>query len=134
MVKTTCRSAARAVSPRSASTARTFEGEFYQVTDLEPASVAAPLVWTGSVGPQSLAVTGRLADGWMPGHAADWLSHRYRTSRPLIDNAAADAGRDPRDVAAIYNLQGVITSRPLAATRDSHGRWIGGSVEQWSRS
>jgi alkanesulfonate monooxygenase SsuD/methylene tetrahydromethanopterin reductase-like flavin-dependent oxidoreductase (luciferase family) len=109
----------------------TFDGEFYQVTGLEPALVPAPLVWTGSGGPRSLAVTGQLADGWIPGHAADWLSPRYRTSRPLIDQAAAEAGRDPRDVATIYNLPGVITSRPLAATREGDGRWIGGSVEQW---
>jgi hypothetical protein len=47
------------------------------------------------------------------------------------DQAAADAGRDPRDIATIYNLPGVITSRPLAATRDRDGRWIGGSAEQW---
>lgn len=109
----------------------TFDGEFYQVSELEPAPIAAPPIWTGSVGPKSLAVTGRLADGWIPGHAADWLSERYRTSRPIIDAAAAEAGRDPADVATIYNFPGVITPRPLAATRGDDGRWIGGSAEQW---
>ncbi|WP_214320273.1 LLM class flavin-dependent oxidoreductase [Nonomuraea sediminis] len=109
----------------------TFDGEFYQVTELEPAPTTAPPIWTGSVGPKSLAVTGRLADGWIPGHAADWLSERYRTSRPIIDAAAVEAGRDPADVATIYNFPGVITPRPLAATRGGDGRWIGGSVEQW---
>ncbi|MGI5290370.1 LLM class flavin-dependent oxidoreductase [Nonomuraea polychroma] len=110
----------------------TFDGEFYQVTDLEPAPIPAPPVWTGSVGPKSLAVTGRVADGWIPGHAADWLSPRYRDSRPVIDQAAAETGRDPRDIATIYNIPGVITPRPLAATRDREGRWVGGSVEQWA--
>ncbi|ONI84942.1 5,10-methylene tetrahydromethanopterin reductase [Saccharothrix sp. ALI-22-I] len=109
----------------------TFDGEFYQVTALEPAPVPAPPVWTGSVGPKSLAVTGRLADGWIPGHAADWLSERYRTSRPVIDEAATAAGRDPRDIATIYNLPGVISPTPLTATRDARGRWVGGSVGQW---
>ncbi|MGP4101491.1 LLM class flavin-dependent oxidoreductase [Nonomuraea sp. KM90] len=109
----------------------TFDGEFYQVTDLEPAPVPAPPVWTGSVGPKSLAATGRVADGWIPGHAADWLSPRYRTSRPIIDRAATDAGRDPGDISTIYNLPGVITPHPLAKTRDHEGRWIGGSSEQW---
>ncbi|GAA2095844.1 LLM class flavin-dependent oxidoreductase [Actinomadura alba] len=110
----------------------TFDGEFYQVTALEPAPVPAAPVWTGSVGPKSLAVTGRVADGWIPGHAADWLSERYRTSRPIIDDAAATAGRDPGDIATIYNLPGLITPAPLAATRDDDGRWIGGSAEQWA--
>jgi alkanesulfonate monooxygenase SsuD/methylene tetrahydromethanopterin reductase-like flavin-dependent oxidoreductase (luciferase family) len=109
----------------------TFDGEFYQVTDLHPAPAPAPPVWTGSVGPKSLAVTGRVADGWIPGHAADWLSERYRTSRPIIDEAAAAVGRDPREVATIYNLPGAISPAPLAATRDADGRWVGGSVGQW---
>ncbi|MGW5742463.1 LLM class flavin-dependent oxidoreductase [Amycolatopsis sp. NPDC003861] len=109
----------------------TFDGEFHQVTDLEPAAEAMPPVWTGSVGPKSLAVTGRVADGWMPGHAADWLSERYRTSRPLIDKAAVDAGRDPGEVVTVYNFPGRITAEPLARTRTDDGRWIGGSPAQW---
>ncbi|WIV58538.1 LLM class flavin-dependent oxidoreductase [Amycolatopsis nalaikhensis] len=109
----------------------TFDGEFYRVTDLEPAAVEVPPVWTGSVGPKSLAVTGRVADGWMPGHAADWLSERYRTSRPVIDKAAVDAGRDPADIATVYNFPGRITAEPLAKTRADDGRWIGGSPAQW---
>lgn len=110
----------------------TFEGEFYQVTDLEPAPVPAAPVWTGSNGPKSLAATGRVADGWIPGRAADWLSPRYRSSRPLIDAAAEEAGRDPGDIVTVYNFPGAITPAPLPATRDRDGRWIGGSVDQWA--
>ncbi|MEV6037162.1 LLM class flavin-dependent oxidoreductase [Nonomuraea sp. NPDC052116] len=109
----------------------TYEGRHYQVRQIEPAPVAAPPVWTGSNGAKSLAATGRVADGWLPGHAADWLSERYRTSRPIIDEAAAAAGRDPREIRTIYNFPGRITDRPLPATRDGDGRWIGGSVGQW---
>ncbi|WP_327093026.1 LLM class flavin-dependent oxidoreductase [Nonomuraea sp. NBC_01738] len=108
-----------------------FEGTYYRVRDIEPAPVPAPPVWTGSVGRRSLAATGRVADGWIPGHAADWLSERYRASRPIIDEAAAAAGRDPREVRTIFNFPGRITGRPLTATRDRDGRWLGGSVEQW---
>lgn len=108
----------------------TFDGEFHQLKDIPPAEAPAPRIWTGSNGPRSLAVTGRLADGWIPGHAADWLSERYRESRPVIDEAAAAAGRAPSDVDTIYNLPGRITSAPLAGTRRD-GRWLGGSVDQW---
>jgi alkanesulfonate monooxygenase SsuD/methylene tetrahydromethanopterin reductase-like flavin-dependent oxidoreductase (luciferase family) len=106
-------------------------GRHYQVNQIEPAPVPAPEVWTGSVGPGSLAATGRVADGWIPGHAADWRSKRYRESRPIIDDAAAAAGRDPRSIRTVFNFPGQITDRPAAATRDSAGRWIGGSVDQW---
>jgi alkanesulfonate monooxygenase SsuD/methylene tetrahydromethanopterin reductase-like flavin-dependent oxidoreductase (luciferase family) len=109
----------------------TYQGEHYQVRQIEPAPVAAPPVWTGSVGPKSLAATGRVADGWIPGHAADWLSERYRSSRPVIDEAAASAGRDPSEIRTIFNFPGRITDRPLSATRDRDGRWVGGSTGQW---
>ncbi|SDK61195.1 LLM class flavin-dependent oxidoreductase [Nonomuraea jiangxiensis] len=109
----------------------TYRGKHYQVHEIEPAPVAAPPVWTGSVGRKSLAATGRVADGWIPGHAADWLSERYRTSRPVIDEAAASAGRDPSEIRTVFNFPGRITDRPLPATRDRDGRWLGGSVTQW---
>ncbi|MEV4293665.1 LLM class flavin-dependent oxidoreductase [Microbispora rosea] len=109
----------------------TYQGTHYRVNHIEPAPVPAPPVWTGSVGRKSLAATGRVADGWIPGHAADWLSERYRTSRPVIDEAAASVGRDPREIRTVFNFPGRITDRPLPATRDSDGRWIGGSAAQW---
>ncbi|MHA6630764.1 LLM class flavin-dependent oxidoreductase [Pseudonocardia sichuanensis] len=109
----------------------TFEGRHHRVRRIDPAPVAAPPVWTGSVGPKSLAATGRVADGWIPGHAADWLSERYRASRPVVDAAAVAAGRDPAEIRTIFNFPGRITDRPLAATRAADGRWIGGSVDQW---
>jgi alkanesulfonate monooxygenase SsuD/methylene tetrahydromethanopterin reductase-like flavin-dependent oxidoreductase (luciferase family) len=109
----------------------TYQGRYYQVDQIEPAAVAAPPVWTGSVGPRSLAATGRVADGWIPGHAADWRSERYRLSRPAIDEAAAAVGRDPREIRTVFNFPGRITDRPLVASRDRDGRWVGGSVGQW---
>ena len=109
----------------------TFDGAFYQVSGLQPAPVAVPPIWTGSVGPRSLAVTGRAADGWVPSMGSDWLSTRYRKSRPLIDEAAAAAGRDPSAITDIFNFGGRITPAPLAQTRGEDGRWIGGSAAQW---
>jgi alkanesulfonate monooxygenase SsuD/methylene tetrahydromethanopterin reductase-like flavin-dependent oxidoreductase (luciferase family) len=109
----------------------TFQGEFSTIREIEPADVPTPQIWTGSLGERSLAVTGRLADGWIPGHASDWVSRRYLDSRPLIDRAAAEAGRDPSEVATVFNLPGRITSAALDRTRDADGRWIGGSVRQW---
>ena len=109
----------------------TFDGEFYRVSGLDPSPVAAPLIWTGSNRPKSLAVTGRLADGWVPMLGADWLSPVFREQRPLIDAAAVAAGREPAEIASIFNCGGLITRDPLSSTRDPEGRWIGGSVDQW---
>jgi len=106
-------------------------GTHYPVRGLAASPVQAPEIWTGSVGPKSLAATGRQADGWIPGHAADWLSEPYLRSRAIIDEAATAAGRDPSEIATIYNFPGAITARPLPRTRADDGRWIGGSPEQW---
>ncbi len=60
-------------------------------------------VWTGAFGPRALAVTGRLADGWIPSlgymPAEDIPAMRHR-----IDAAAEAAGRHPRDIRGILNL------------------------------
>jgi len=109
----------------------TFDGEFYHVTDLTPAAAPPPPIWVGALGPKMLAVTGRHADGWIPGHLADWRSTKVAQSRPIIDEAAASAGRSPADIATIYNVSGQIARDPLSQTRDEEGRWVGGSVAQW---
>ena len=111
----------------------TFDGEFYQVTGLAPAAAATPPIWVGTGGPKGLAVAGRRADGWIPPHAADWRSKLVAESRPVIDEAAAAAGRDPADVGTVYHVAGRITQDPvpLADTRNDKGRWTGGGVTQW---
>ena len=109
----------------------TFDGEFYQVTGLTPAAAPTPPIWIGSLGPKALAVTGRQADGWIPGHLADWRSTQVAESRPNVDEAAASVGRNPTDVDTIYNVSGRLSRDPLSRTRDDEGRWIGGGVTQW---
>ena len=109
----------------------TFDGEFYQVSDLQPAAAATPPIWVGALGPKALAVAGRRADGWIPGHLADWRSTTVAESRPLVEEAAASAGRDPASIDTIYNVTGPVSRNPLAQTRDDEDRWIGGGVTQW---
>jgi alkanesulfonate monooxygenase SsuD/methylene tetrahydromethanopterin reductase-like flavin-dependent oxidoreductase (luciferase family) len=109
----------------------TFDGEFYQVTGMTPAAAPTPPIWVGSLGPKNLAVTGRHADGWIPGHLADWRSTQVAESRPIVDEAAASAGRNPTDIDTIYNVSGRLERDPLPETRDDEGRWTGGGVAQW---
>jgi alkanesulfonate monooxygenase SsuD/methylene tetrahydromethanopterin reductase-like flavin-dependent oxidoreductase (luciferase family) len=110
----------------------TFDGEFYHVTGLEPAVAPTPPIWVGSGGPKGLAVIGRNADGWVPPHAADWESKIVAEGRPIIDEAAAGAGRDPADVRTVYIVSGRITQDPLPQTHNDEGRWTGGGVAQWT--
>jgi alkanesulfonate monooxygenase SsuD/methylene tetrahydromethanopterin reductase-like flavin-dependent oxidoreductase (luciferase family) len=61
----------------------TFEGEFYQVTELEPAAAATPPIWIGSLGPKALAMTGpgRRMDTRTSGRLAEHAGHRVTTYR-----------------------------------------------------
>lgn len=111
----------------------TFDGEFYQVQKLPPAAAPTPPIWVGIGGPKGLAVTGRLADGWIPPHAADWHSATVANGWPIVHQAAVAAGRDPHEVGIAYLVAGRITADPVptAQTRDETGRWAGGGVRQW---
>lgn len=66
-------------------------------------------IWLGAYGPRMLALTGRLADGWLPssGHAPPETLGRM--SR-VIDDAAHQAGRDPATVRRLYNVHGTFGS------------------------
>jgi len=103
----------------------TFDGEFYQVSALKPAAAPAPPIWTGALGPKNLAVAGRQADGWVPGHLADWRSATVAQSRPIVDEAAASVGRDPSDISTIYNVSGLLVPGPLAATATTRADGLG---------
>jgi alkanesulfonate monooxygenase SsuD/methylene tetrahydromethanopterin reductase-like flavin-dependent oxidoreductase (luciferase family) len=109
----------------------TFAGEFYQVTELAPSAAPTPPIWVGALGPKNLAATGHQADGWIPGHLADWRSRLVAESRPIVNEAAVSAGRDPAAIDTVYNVSGRIERDPLSETRDPEGRWIGGGVAQW---
>jgi len=83
----------------------TFRGRFHRVTDLEmqPLPARPVPVWLGTFGPRALAVTGRLADGWIPSLGYVPLD-RFPVMRRRVDDAALAAGRTPADVRGVLNL------------------------------
>ena len=81
------------------------DGRLHAVHDLElaPKPDLLPPIWLGTYGPRALAVTGRLADGWIPslGFAPP---DRIPAMRDRIRSAAEQAGRSPDAVRCIYNV------------------------------
>jgi alkanesulfonate monooxygenase SsuD/methylene tetrahydromethanopterin reductase-like flavin-dependent oxidoreductase (luciferase family) len=69
----------------------------------EPRPARPIPIWLGTFGPRALAVTGRLADGWIPS-----LGYRpaeeFAAMRGRIDAAAEAAGRRPEDIRSVLNL------------------------------
>jgi hypothetical protein len=70
-----------------------------------PAPAHDVSIWLGAYKPRMLALTGRLADGWLPssGYAGP---EELAAMNKLIDEAAVDAGRDPAAVRRLYNISG----------------------------
>jgi alkanesulfonate monooxygenase SsuD/methylene tetrahydromethanopterin reductase-like flavin-dependent oxidoreductase (luciferase family) len=82
-------------------------GTHYSVRGARPGPAPAHDVgiWLGAYKPRMLAVTGRLADGWLPSHAYAGLDVLPAMNQ-AIDDAALAAGRAPADVRRLYNIGG----------------------------
>ena len=84
----------------------TFEGRHFRIAsaNLEPKPARRIPIWVGTYGPRALAVTGRVADGWIP--SIDMAPpDRVPEMRSRIAAAARRAGRDPEDITFAYNIE-----------------------------
>lgn len=83
----------------------TFDGRVYQtdVANLEPKPVHPIPIWLGTFAPRALAVTGRLADGWIPSHGY-MPDDELPKMRQRVLTAARRAGRDPAEIRCVYNI------------------------------
>ncbi|MEV4513926.1 LLM class flavin-dependent oxidoreductase [Dactylosporangium sp. NPDC049525] len=86
--------------------ALTYPGRLHHAVaaPLEPKPARRIPIWVGTFGPRALAVTGRLADGWMPSLGYAPLDELPRM-RDRIAAAAESAGRDPGDITYALNVE-----------------------------
>jgi alkanesulfonate monooxygenase SsuD/methylene tetrahydromethanopterin reductase-like flavin-dependent oxidoreductase (luciferase family) len=83
----------------------TLEGKHHHTdeAELEPKPAHRIPIWLGTFGKHSLAVTGRVADGWIPTFSmAD--PHDIPAMRERIFEAARAVGREPTDIRLTYNI------------------------------
>ena len=86
-----------------------FEGNYYTLDAAHPGPPPVhPMgIWLGAFKPRMLRLVGRKADGWVPSLGV--LSRdEMRAGHEQIEEAAVAAGRDPRRIRRVLNLQGVI--------------------------
>lgn len=100
------------------------DGDHYRVWGAKrgPAAAHDISIWLGALKPRMLQLTGTKADGWLPSlsYLQDGdLEHGNQT----IDDAAAEAGRDAREIRRLLNLQG--TYGP------ANRGFLQGPPEQW---
>jgi alkanesulfonate monooxygenase SsuD/methylene tetrahydromethanopterin reductase-like flavin-dependent oxidoreductase (luciferase family) len=102
-----------------------FEGEHYRLAGAQSGPVPAhPIgIWLGVYRPRALRLAGRVADGWVPSFRGEL--------RPLVDmaarldDAAAEAGRDPGELRRVLNVGGAITDgESEGMLRGPVGQWL----------
>jgi probable F420-dependent oxidoreductase len=82
-----------------------FEGHHYRsdAASVEPKPGRAIPIWLGTYGPKALALTGRIADGWIPSMGPTTPAEATSKMR-AVRAAAEEAGRDPDALDYAYNV------------------------------
>jgi alkanesulfonate monooxygenase SsuD/methylene tetrahydromethanopterin reductase-like flavin-dependent oxidoreductase (luciferase family)/FAD/FMN-containing dehydrogenase len=62
-------------------------------------------IWLGAVKPRMLRLVGRAADGWLPS-LSSLAPGELAAGQAIVDEAASDAGRDPREIRRLLNIAG----------------------------
>ncbi|MDA0635747.1 LLM class flavin-dependent oxidoreductase [Nonomuraea sp. MCN248] len=105
---------------------RRFDGEHYRLAGAQagPRPAHPMEIWLGVGGPRALALTGRVADGWLP--SSSWAPpERLPELQARVDEAAEKAGRRPQDVRRLYNVNGTITDGPSEGfLKGPAGQWV----------
>jgi alkanesulfonate monooxygenase SsuD/methylene tetrahydromethanopterin reductase-like flavin-dependent oxidoreductase (luciferase family) len=101
-----------------------FNGEHYRLAGAHSGPLPAHQmgIWLGVYGPRALRLTGRLADGWVPSLRGEITPLADGSAR--VDDAAADAGRDPAEIRRVLNVNGEITDGARSGL-------LRGPVDQW---
>jgi alkanesulfonate monooxygenase SsuD/methylene tetrahydromethanopterin reductase-like flavin-dependent oxidoreductase (luciferase family) len=101
-------------------------GKQYQI----PGAIRGPRpahdisIWVPAEGPVTRRLVGRKADGWITGAA--WMSDvpsQLAEGNRIVDDAAAEAGRDPSQIRRIFDFHGSFA--------DHRQGQIHGDPEQW---
>jgi alkanesulfonate monooxygenase SsuD/methylene tetrahydromethanopterin reductase-like flavin-dependent oxidoreductase (luciferase family) len=101
-----------------------FEGRYYRLAGANAGPVPAHDIgiWLGVYGPRALRLAARKADGWVPSFRGDVARLAEMSAR--LDDGVAAAGRDPKDVRRVMNVNGTVSDGA------SEGP-LRGPVEQW---
>ena len=109
-----------------------FDGRHYQLEGVHrgPAPTHPIQIWIGANAPRSLALTGRVADGWVSPLMNYKPPREAAQGNLAIDRAAREAGRDPRELRRIFLVPGSFASASQGPATDSD-QTIVGPPEHW---
>ena len=110
-----------------------YDGRHYRLNGMKAGPPPAhPIsIWLGAAKPRALALTARLADGWVAPLMNYMPPAESRLAQQAIDRAARDAGRDPGAIRRIELATGAFTATAPAPARDTD-QAIVGPPEHWA--
>lgn len=102
-------------------------GKYYQVNGAKrgPAPAHPINVWVGAYKPKILKMTGRAADGWLPSLA--YLEGGLPDITEMnkhIDEGAAEAGRDPKAIRRLLNINGQFSQTSRGLLNGPSQQWV----------
>ncbi|WP_250446598.1 LLM class flavin-dependent oxidoreductase [Actinotalea sp. C106] len=105
-------------------------GEHHRVDGAKrgPAPAHDIPIWLGAYKPRMLALTGRVADGWLPSLGYLDLAD-LPAANARIDEAATSAGRDPAAVRRLINLSGRFQGSRGGPFQGPPAQWVAELVD-----
>ncbi len=102
-------------------------GKHHQVVGAKrgPAPAHDVGIWLGALKPRMLRLVGRKADGWLPSLGYMRSLDQITESNEIIDGAATGAGRDPKEIRRLLNINGRFTA-------DTSQQLLVGPPAQWA--
>jgi alkanesulfonate monooxygenase SsuD/methylene tetrahydromethanopterin reductase-like flavin-dependent oxidoreductase (luciferase family) len=90
-----------------------YDGDYYRLRGAKrgPAPAHEVPIWVGAYKPRMLRLVGAKADGWLPSYSYLKPGDLARGNK-IIDDAAAAAGRDPREIRRLINMFGDPAKEP----------------------
>ena len=101
------------------------DGEFYRLAGAHPGPFPPHDIgiWLGAYRKRMLALTGRLADGWLPSSSYA-PPEQLAAMNAVIDDAAEAAGRSTSDIRRLYNIDGAFTGTGAEFLRGPAEVWV----------
>jgi hypothetical protein len=101
-----------------------FDGDSYRLKGAQRGPIPAHdiPIWVGAYKPQMLRLIGQKADGWLPS-IGSMKPGELQFANKIIDEAALEAGRDPREIRRLVNISGQFST--------FRGGFLNGPSKQW---
>lgn len=101
-----------------------FNGDHYRLNGARRGPIPAHNIpiWLGAYKPRMLRLIGQKADGWLPS-IGYMQPGDFQAANTIIDEAAHEAGRDPREIRRLVNISGQFSTL--------RGGFLNGTSQQW---